>query len=90
MAKTSESESFLDRIVDLEYEIKKLNKDLRYQKKSSRYSQDTIDAIQSMIDHKKKRIAQLENDLLILIQNKQKPLCQKLKENSSSSRNSTK
>jgi hypothetical protein len=70
MAEKSDAESFLERIVDLEYEIKKLNHQLRYQKKGSRYAPETEDAIKKMIDFKKQRIAQLEKDLLILIKNK--------------------
>lgn len=64
------TKSILEKIIDIEYEIKKLNSQLRYKKKSSRYVPETEEAIQKMIDFKKTRITQLEKDLLILIKNK--------------------
>jgi hypothetical protein len=70
MDETPTTKSILEKIVDIEYEIKKLNSQLRYQKKGSRYSEETVDAITKMIDFKKQRITQLEKDLLILIKNK--------------------
>lgn len=70
MEETPTTKSILEKIVDIEYDIKKLNLQLRYQKKSSRYITETEEAIQKMIDFKKQRIAQLEKDLLILINNK--------------------
>lgn len=70
MEETPTTKSILEKIVDIEYDIKKLNLQLRYQKKSSRYIPETEEAIQKMIDFKKQRIAQLEKDLLILIKNK--------------------
>ena len=70
MEEAPTTKSILEKIVDIEYDIKKLNLQLRYQKKSSRYVPETETAIQKMIDFKKQRIAQLEKDLLILIKNK--------------------
>jgi len=70
MDETLTTKSILEKIIDIEYEIKKLNSQLRYQKKSSRYVPETEEAIQKMIDFKKTRITQLEKDLLILIKNK--------------------
>ncbi len=70
MEETLTTKSILERIIDIEYEIKKLNSQLRYQKKGSRYSEETVDAITKMINFKKQRITQLEKDLLILIKNK--------------------
>lgn len=70
MAEKSDAESFLERIVDLEYEIKKLYLQLKQSLKSSRYTPETVESIKKMIDFKKQRIAQLEKDLLILIKNK--------------------
>lgn len=70
MDETPTTKSILEKIVDIEYEIKKLNSQLRYQKKGSRYSEETVEAITKMIDFKKQRITQLEKDLLILIKNK--------------------
>lgn len=70
MEETPTTKSILEKIVDIEYDIKKLNLQLRYQKKSSRYIPETEEAIQKIIDFKKQRIAQLEKDLLILIKNK--------------------
>jgi len=70
MDETLTTKSILEKIIDIEYEIKKLNSQLRYKKKSSRYVPETEEAIQKMIDFKKTRITQLEKDLLILIKNK--------------------
>jgi len=70
MDETLTTKSILEKIIDIEYEIKKLNSQLRYQKKSSRYVPETEEAIKKMIDFKKTRITQLEKDLLILIKNK--------------------
>lgn len=64
------TKSILEKIIDIEYDIKKLNSQLRYQKKGSRYVPETEEAITKMIDFKKQRITQLEKDLLILIKNK--------------------
>lgn len=70
MDETLTTKSILEKIIDIEYEIKKLNSQLRYKKKSSRYVPETEEAITKMIDFKKTRITQLEKDLLILIKNK--------------------
>lgn len=70
MDETLTTKSILEKIIDIEYDIKKLNSQLRYKKKSSRYVPETEEAITKMIDFKKTRITQLEKDLLILIKNK--------------------
>lgn len=70
MDETPTTKSILEKIIDIEYDIKKLNSQLRYQKKGSRYVPETEEAITKMIDFKKQRIIQLEKDLLILIKNK--------------------
>jgi len=70
MDETLTTKSILEKIVDIEYEIKKLNYQLKHQKKSSMYKSETVEAINKMIEFKKTRITQLEKDLLILIKNK--------------------
>lgn len=70
MEETHTTKSILEKIVDIEYEIKKLRYQLRHQKKSSMYKSETVDAINKMIEHKKQRITQLEKYLIILINNK--------------------
>lgn len=70
MDETPTTKSILEKIVDIEYEINKLNRQLKNSRKSSRYSDETLEAIKKMIEHKKQRITQLEKDLLILIKNK--------------------
>ena len=56
MDETLTTKSILEKIIDIEYEIKKLNYQLKHQKKSSMYKAETIEAINKMIDFKKTRI----------------------------------